>query len=67
MDAQDVAALLKTSVGAVFELTRNRSQVRGRHPLPCVKIHSKMLRFRRSDVEQWLNNIAQSQAAKAGA
>jgi hypothetical protein len=57
MDAEDVAAMLKTSVRAVFEMTRNRSRVRARHPLPAIRIHKKMLRFRRSDVERWLNDL----------
>ena len=60
MKASDVAALLQTSVRQVFELTRNRSQVRSRHPLPAIRIHKKMLRFRRADVEQWLNDLTTS-------
>ena len=34
--------------------------MRGRNPLPCIKIHKKMLRFRRADVEQWLNDLTTS-------
>ena len=66
MNVEDVAEFLKCTTRQVFELTRKRSQVRGRHPLPCIKIHRKMLRFRRSDVTEWLDNIAaDSQSATA--
>jgi Helix-turn-helix domain len=63
MTATDVATLLQTSVRAVFEMTRNRSRVRSRNPLPAIRIHKKCLRFRRSDVEKWLADIAQAPAS----
>jgi predicted DNA-binding transcriptional regulator AlpA len=58
LTAEDLATWLRVSPRQVYELSRNRSQVRGRHPLPSIKIHKKMLRFRRSDIEQWLNKCA---------
>jgi predicted DNA-binding transcriptional regulator AlpA len=58
LTVEDLAAWLKVSPRQIYELSRSRSLARGRHPLPSIKIHKKMLRFRRSDVEQWLNNCA---------
>jgi predicted DNA-binding transcriptional regulator AlpA len=55
----EVAAYLKMSPRRVLELTRRRSQERSEYPLPCFKIHSKCLRFRKSDVQQWLHTLAQ--------
>lgn len=54
----DAARYLKMSPRQVLELTRRRSQERSEHPLPFFKIHSKCLRFRKSDVEQWLASLA---------
>jgi predicted DNA-binding transcriptional regulator AlpA len=60
LNVSQVSELLQCTPRQVFELSRNRSQVRGRNPLPCIKIHKKMLRFRRADVEQWLNDLTTS-------
>ncbi len=54
LTVEDLAAWLKVSPRQIYELSRSRSLARGRHPLPSIKIHKKMLRFRRSDVEAWL-------------
>jgi predicted DNA-binding transcriptional regulator AlpA len=61
MTPQEVAAFLKISIPAVRELCRQRTQVRSKHPLRAIRIHKKAIRFLRSDVEAWLNQIAQSQ------
>ena len=55
----EVADYLKMSPRQVWELTRRRGQERSEFPLPCFKIHSKCLRFRRSDVIAWLDALAQ--------
>jgi predicted DNA-binding transcriptional regulator AlpA len=54
----EVADYLKMKPRQVLELTRRRSQERSEFPLPCFKIHSKCLRFRKSDVQQWLETLA---------
>ena|ERR1022692_4577239 len=54
----EVAAYLKMSPRQVLELTRRRSQERCEHPLPYFKIHSKCLRFRKGDVQRWLETLA---------
>ncbi len=53
------ADYLKMRPRQVWELTRRRSQERSRHPLPFIKVHSKCLRFRKTDVQQWLEALAQ--------
>jgi predicted DNA-binding transcriptional regulator AlpA len=58
LTVEDLSAWLKVTPRQIYELCRSRSQVRGRHPLPSIKIHKKMLRFRRSDIEAWLNRCA---------
>jgi len=58
LTVDDLAQWLRVSPRAIYELSRNRSQVRGKHPLPAIRIHKKMLRFRRSDIDQWLNKCA---------
>ena len=55
----DVAHYLRMSPRQVWELTRRRGQERSPHPLPCFKIHSKCLRFRKSDVQAWLETLTQ--------
>lgn len=55
----DVARHLKMSTRQVWELTRRRGQLRSDHPIPHIKIHRKALRFRKSDVQQWLAALAQ--------
>ena len=60
LTVEDLAAWLKVSPRAIYELSRSRSQARGKHPLPAIRIHKKMLRFRRSDVEQWLQRCSQA-------
>lgn len=59
---QELASLLKISVAAVRELCRQRTQVRSRCPLPCLRLHKKAIRFRRSDVEAWLQKMAEEQS-----
>jgi predicted DNA-binding transcriptional regulator AlpA len=53
----DVAAILKLKRSAVYEMTRQRSQVRQDHPIPYIRIAGH-LRFRRCDIENWLSRLA---------
>jgi predicted DNA-binding transcriptional regulator AlpA len=56
----DVANFLKMKPSAVYTLTRERGRVRSDIPIPCFKIHSKALRFRKSDVLTWIEQCAQA-------
>ena len=53
----EVAALLKMTKRQVYELTRNRGQVRQDHPIPVLKINGNV-RFLRSDIDRWLQKLA---------
>jgi excisionase family DNA binding protein len=64
---EECAALLRVKPRAIYEMCRRRTQVKSSHPLPHLKLHGKALRFRRSDIETWLNQVAvQSSTAKVG-
>jgi hypothetical protein len=54
---EECARFLKMSTVALYSLTRNRGLVRD-IPIPCFKLHSKALRFRKSDVLNWIDQIA---------
>ena len=58
LTVEDLAGWLKLKPRQIYELTRQRGQVRSECPLPVLRFHSKALRFRRSDVEAWLDKLA---------
>jgi excisionase family DNA binding protein len=55
----ELASLLKMSKGQIYEMTKERTRNGSmkKHPLPVLKINGN-LRFRRSDVEGWLEKLA---------
>ncbi len=58
MKVDEVAALLKVSKKQVYELTKERTRsgnVR-KDPLPVLRIGSSV-RFRKSDVEAWIEKL----------
>jgi predicted DNA-binding transcriptional regulator AlpA len=59
LTAAEVASLLRISKRHVFELAqpRTRSGDIRENPLPCVRL-GKSVRFRRSDVEAWIEKLA---------
>jgi hypothetical protein len=50
---EELAARLKVSKSWVFEQTRERSKVRNKSPLPCIRL-GKYLRFSWVEVSEWL-------------
>lgn len=56
----ELAAWLKMKPGQVYELTRSRGQCRSLCRLPILRFHRKALRFRRSDVQKWLDTLAEN-------
>ena len=59
LTAVEVAALLRVSKSQVYELCKERTQsgdIR-ENPLPCV-CFGKLVRFRRVDLETWLDKLA---------
>lgn len=59
LTAQEVADWLKMSKRQIYEMTRTRGKVRADHPIPVIRVNGNV-RFRRSDIEAWLNRIAES-------
>jgi excisionase family DNA binding protein len=59
LTVEEVASLLKMSKRQIYEQTRQRGQVRQEHPIPTLRINGN-LRFRRSDIEAWLNRLAEA-------
>jgi predicted DNA-binding transcriptional regulator AlpA len=57
LTVEDLASWLKISKRSVYEMTRERGQQRHEIPLPILRLPVG-LRFRRSDIEAWLNRCA---------
>jgi excisionase family DNA binding protein len=57
----EVAELLRMKPTSVYELTRARTREKHKHPLPVLRIGSA-LRFRREDIEQWLEQLSKEAA-----
>jgi|HubBroStandDraft_5_1064220.scaffolds.fasta_scaffold2017893_2 predicted DNA-binding transcriptional regulator AlpA len=58
---EECAALLKVRPRTVYEMTSKRGQERTPHPLPVLRLNAKCLRFRREDIEKWLDNLSREQ------
>jgi excisionase family DNA binding protein len=60
LTVSEVAAMLRISKGQVYEMTKKRTrtgEVRS-NPIPSLRIGSSV-RFRKSDVENWIEKLAQ--------
>jgi excisionase family DNA binding protein len=59
LTVDELAVMLKMSKRQVYEMTteRTRSGAMREHPIPFIKINSNV-RFRRSDIEVWLEQLA---------
>jgi excisionase family DNA binding protein len=55
---EETAEMLRMKPGSVYELTRNRTRARHKHPLPVIRIGSA-LRFCKEDIERWLELLAE--------
>jgi excisionase family DNA binding protein len=60
---EEVAERLAVSVAWVRSQTRSRAYVREKDPLPCVRL-GKFVRFRWTDIEQWLERQASTGTSK---
>ena len=58
LNANEVAEFLGLAVGTVYHLV---SQKR----LPCIRLSARCLRFRRSDLEKLIANLAEAPTARA--
>lgn len=61
LTVNEVASLLKMSKSQVYELTRERTRAGDvrENPLPVLRIGSSV-RFRRADIDAWLERIAKA-------
>lgn len=57
----EVAELLKMSPSQVYSMTRKRGKARMSRPIPVLNLNGN-LRFRRSDLEKWLAELAEEAA-----
>jgi predicted DNA-binding transcriptional regulator AlpA len=59
LTTDEVAALLRVSKRHIYELTqdRTRSGDLRENPLPCIRLGASV-RFRKSDVEAWIERLA---------
>lgn len=53
----ELAQMLKLSRGQVYSMTRQRARVRMDNPLPTLRLNGN-IRFRKSDIEAWLERLA---------
>jgi len=61
---QEAAAFLKCPTRSIYELSRRRTQMRSPIPIPAIRLHSKMLRFEKQGLIDWVCEVAKSQAPR---
>ena len=47
LDVNEVADLLRLAPGSIYHLVSGKK-------IPCVRLSARCLRFRRSDIDQWI-------------
>jgi excisionase family DNA binding protein len=57
----EAAELLKMTPSQIYSMTRRRARVRMPEPIPFMKINSH-IRFRRCDLERWLQKLASQES-----
>jgi excisionase family DNA binding protein len=59
LTVDDLAAMLKMSKSQIYKLTQARTESGElrKHPLPVLRIGTSV-RFRKADVEVWINQLA---------
>lgn len=63
LTVSDLAKELKVSPRSVYEMlsVRGRRGALKTHPLPCVRINRRTIRFRMEDVNRWLADLAKDE------
>lgn len=61
---QQLADILGIRTTQVYDLTRKRLKIRGREPLPHIKVSRKCLRFKWSEVAKWLDEQRERRAVE---
>jgi excisionase family DNA binding protein len=62
LTVDEVAALLKISRRSAYELTRERTRRRQKKPIPLLRLNAKCVRFKKADVEQWIEELSREAA-----
>jgi predicted DNA-binding transcriptional regulator AlpA len=52
----ELAARLKVPLSWIWEQTRERAKDRTEHPLPVVRLSPKVIRFRWSEISDWIKS-----------
>jgi excisionase family DNA binding protein len=58
MDVNEVAEFLGLATGTIYHLVSEKR-------LPCIRLSARCLRFRRSDLEKLIANVAEAPTARA--
>jgi len=53
----EAARILKFNTKQLKEFLRSRHQARRDRPVPTVRLHSKAIRIRRKDLEDWIKRL----------
>jgi excisionase family DNA binding protein len=62
MNVAEAAACLRISESQIYNLTRRRGVARAQHAIPVVRMGIRTLRFRKSSLGRWLEEL-EKQAA----
>ena len=65
MDVNDLADYLGSSTSFIYQEISRQNQGRGRLGLPFVRV-GRLLRFRKVDIDRWLDDRAATNAAPSG-
>jgi excisionase family DNA binding protein len=63
MTVDELASMLKMTRRQIYELTRTCKRATMDHPVPILRINGN-IRFRRSDIEAWLEELAAESRAR---
>jgi excisionase family DNA binding protein len=65
LNVKEAAAYLRVSVSQLCSLTQRRGVARAQHPIPVVRMGIRTLRFRRSSLDKWLEELERWQGEDA--
>jgi excisionase family DNA binding protein len=57
MTGEEAAHYPRISVSQLYSLTRRRGVARAQHPIPVIRLGVKSLRFRKSSLDRWLEQL----------
>lgn len=63
LNMDEAAALLKLTRQQLYEITRRRSRLRMRHPLPVIRVGRRKM-FRASSLNEWIAKLEQTEVVQ---